>query len=70
MNNVQTLTTALGVTTITEMKVNKKGAELGWRQQFKAVTIYNSDSGMPCETRTKFYWQNGEFRHTFRVVQK
>lgn len=70
MNNSQTITTALGVTTITEMNVNKKGTELGWRQQFKAVTIYNEDASMPCTTRTEFFWKNGEYKHVFRVVQK
>lgn len=70
MDNVQTITTAIGVTTITQMDVNKKGLEMGWRQQFKAVTIYNEDAGMPCTTRTEFFWKNGEFKHVFRVVQK
>ena len=70
MTNTNTYTTVLGVTTITEMAVNKKGTSMGWRQQFKSVTTYNADSGMPCTTRTEYFWKNGEFKHVFRVAQK
>ena len=70
MKNATTYTTAFGATTTTEMSVNKKGTALGWRQQFKSVTIYNEDACMPCTTRTEYFWRNGEYTHVFRVTQK
>ena len=56
---------------LTEMPVNKKGQELGWKQQFKEVRTWGPDNGsLSGKVCTSYYWQGECGKHIFRSTQK